>query len=649
MRSPSDLQRGAPTTTNRYAANPLATRADVERLLLDLVDPLIPHFSPGSAQVRLGENRGHFGDPAGWLEGFARPLWGLAPLAASGARSPPIRSWQRGLANGSDPTHAEYWGEPGDFDQRSVEQAAFGFALSIAPEVFWEPLSAKAKADLSTWLEHINHVLLVPNNWLFFRVLVNLGLWRVGCAGSRENVLADLSALDGFHLGGGWYSDGASSPPHRDGRLGDYYVPMAFHLYGLIYARLAAADDPAGAARFIERARAFAGDFVHWFAADGSAVPFGRSLTYRFAQGAFWGALAFADVEALPWGVVKGLYLRHLRWWMQQPMFSESGLLTIGYAYPNLLMAESYNSPGSPYWALKAFLPLALPAEHPFWAAEEAPLPARRRVHTVPGANLVLMSSPGSREVTALNPGQPVWDWPRHASHKYSKYAYSTRFGFSVAASSASLGDGGLDNVLSLSDDGRNFRGREHCLDAEVAEGVTYSRWQPWPDVEVETWLLAADEGHIRVHRLRCGRKLWAADGGFAPGFHAWRTVRSNPAGPLGPETRTPLGASLLRNLHGERRAECISLGPNSSLITSLAIMPALLSEHEPGTYWLACAAIGDCESEAEFTSAAAFSFAVTASGCEVLRDGVAWWQTDETARCGHSAPERLEAMNRET
>src|SRR5207248_7125795 len=129
------------------------------------------------------------------------------------------------------------------------------------------------------------------------------------------------------------------------------------------------------AKRIIERARLFAKDFVHYFNAEGTALPFGRSLTYRFAQGAFWGALAFANVEALPWGVIKGLYLRHLRWWMRQPIFTETGLLTIGYTYPNLVMAESYNSSQSPYWALKAFLPLALPEEHPFWQAEETSLP----------------------------------------------------------------------------------------------------------------------------------------------------------------------------------------------------------------------------------------------------------------------------------
>jgi hypothetical protein len=38
---------------------------------------------------------------------------------------------------------------------------------------------------------------------------------------------------------------------------------------------------------------------------------------------------------------------------------------------------EDYNSPQSPYWALKAFLPLILPSSHPFWQAKEEPYPSQ--------------------------------------------------------------------------------------------------------------------------------------------------------------------------------------------------------------------------------------------------------------------------------
>jgi hypothetical protein len=202
---------------------------------------------------------------------------------------------------------------------------------------------------------------------------------------------AALDRLEEFYLGDGWYSDGPTAQR-------DYYIPFGMHFYGLVYAKLAGRDDPERARRFRERAAAFAHDFVHWFAADGAALPFGRSLTYRFAQGGFWGALAFADVEALPWGVVKGLVLRHLRWWTRRPIYQPDGALAIGYGYPNLNMAEQYNSPGSPYWALKFFLPLALPEEHPFWQAEEAPMPDLAPVHTLPHAGMIVCRDRGSRK-----------------------------------------------------------------------------------------------------------------------------------------------------------------------------------------------------------------------------------------------------------
>jgi hypothetical protein len=76
----------------------------------------------------------------------------------------------------------------------------------------------------------------------------------------------------------------------------------------------------------------------------------------------------FADVElptSLSWGVVEGIWLRNLRWWTtQHDIFQPNGMPSIGY---------SYNSPGSPYWCILAFAPLAMPENHPFWSAKEEP------------------------------------------------------------------------------------------------------------------------------------------------------------------------------------------------------------------------------------------------------------------------------------
>src|SRR6478736_9494567 len=134
-----------PASSNPLANNPLKTREDMSRALRDLFDPLLPYFSAGNARVRLDGAAAHFDRAAADLEGFARPLWGLAPFGAGGGD---FAHWQRfaeGLANGTDPDHPEYWGAVNGRDQRMVELAALGFALALVPEKVWEPLGGRAR------------------------------------------------------------------------------------------------------------------------------------------------------------------------------------------------------------------------------------------------------------------------------------------------------------------------------------------------------------------------------------------------------------------------------------------------------------------------------------------------------------------------
>jgi len=605
--------------------NRLATRADVELLLRDLLAPLRAHFTPGRAGLQLGATRAWYGNPSGQLEAFARPLWGLVPLAAGGGRADDLWSlWRDGLAHGTDPGHPEFWGWTGDFDQRMVETAIIALGVVLAGDVLWAPLGPAAQARVLAWIARSATAQPFDNNWHFFRVLANVALRRIGGCWSAAAVEADLRRLEQFYLGDGWYADG-------EARRGDYYVPWAMHFYGLVYSRLADGADPARSAEFRDRSRRFGQDFLHWFAADGAAVPFGRSLTYRMAQGSFWGALAFAGVEALPWGVIKGLYLRHLRWWMQQPILSESGLLSIGYQYPNLTMAEAYNAPGSPYWAFKVFLPLAQPAEHPFWREPEMAMPERRTVVTMRWAGQVLMADRAADHVVALNAGQPVAGFPRHAARKYSKFAYSTRFAFSIPAGGSDvLAEGGFDSVLALSDDGARFRHRDHCLDAWAEAGVAHSRWEPWPDVQVRSWLIASGSVHLRVHRLTTRRALWSAETGFAVGYGERAQVAVGAPCPGAIAVQTSSGGSGLRDLGRGRFGEHIFLEPNTNLASPLAAMPVLRAEHAPGAEWLVCAAGGWLGlGEAFAAESGAFSVEEAGGGLAISRGGKPIWQAD--------------------
>ena len=196
------------------------------------------------------------------------------------------------------------------------------------------------------------------------------------------------------------------------------------HFYSLLYAKLMEKEDPERSEKYKERARLFAKDLSIGLERDGEALPYGRSLTYRFAQVSFWCALAFANVEVFPWGVIKGIINRHFRWWFSKPIFDSEGKLTLGYSYPNLTVCEGYNAPNSPYWALKSFLILALPETHPLWEAKEEELPVLDSIHYLPHSWMIMQREKDGY-VTALTSGQYAEWEPVHVAEKFEKICIS--------------------------------------------------------------------------------------------------------------------------------------------------------------------------------------------------------------------------------
>ncbi len=573
---------------NPLHGNPLACKADLQAAMAAIHAPLRGWYSEGGARLRLGVGGVHYGSAAAEMEAFVRPLWGLVPLVAGGGAFADAQGYRDGLANGTDPEHPEYWGDVGPHDQRMVEMAGLSLAMLLAPETFWDGLPPEAKARAARWMLTINDHPTADNNWLFFRVLTNLALRRVGMDWSEPAVRAALDRIDEFHIADGCYRDGTWYQL-------DYYTPMAMHFYGLMVARLAPDLYPDHAQRYRQRARAFAEGFQHWFADDGAAIPFGRSMTYRFAQAAFWSACAWAGEEVLPWGRIKALVLRHLRWWSDRPIAERDGVLTIGYGYPNLLMSEAYNAPGSPYWALKTFLVLALPDDHPFWTTpEEAPqaLPGGRV--TMPAAGFVLRRGPG--DAVALTGGQ---DGREHRGHdaKYARFAYSSAFGFSVA-SDATAPDrperSAVDSGLSVSRDGLAWMPRSQITEAGMDAGMAWGIWRPDARLEVESWIDFADPGwHLRLHRITTDVALQVAEGGFAID----RTGDGNrlpedwvDLAPGRGFVRSLSAVSGLVDLGGGREARILRAAPNTNLRYPRTLFPQLAGTVPAGTSWLATA-----------------------------------------------------------
>lgn len=553
----------------------LNTKQDFTDLMHRILDPLLPCYSAGGARLHLGETGASYDRNAIELEAFSRPLWALAPFWLGGGSAPEFeRIYQAGLDHGTDPAHPEYWGDTKDYDQCFVEMAAIACAILEVPEKAWEPLSPEARTHLAAWLGTINHHELPNCNWLFFRVLVNLALRSVEMPWDPALLEQDLQNAESWYIGDGWYSDG--SPEVKPQR--DYYIPWALQYYGVLYSVFAAKEDPERAARFRQRAMEFGSQFMTWFDADGAALPYGRSLTYRFGQCAFYSACIWAGLEPLPLPVMKGIIVRNLQWWMSKPIFDRSGVLTVGYCYPQFFMSERYNAPGSPYWGLKTFIVLGLPDNHPFWTAEAAPLPVQPGVTELPAAHLLMQRTPDG-QVNAYAPAEVEQNEHGQFAEKYGKFVYSTRFGFSASRSYAELAQAAPDSMLAFLIGGQIFV-RRHSQSFAVQDGKMVSTWSPFEGITVTTEVEPTEQGHIRRHTVVSDRACTAWDCGFAvakfaPGFAARA------------EDRTALVTNDRQRceVRGETgAAEIVDAWPNTSLYVTNTAIPAVKYDIPVGT-----------------------------------------------------------------
>lgn len=521
----------------------LKTKKDYEDCLLKIISPVKAFFTEGGAGIKCGATGVKYGEEITLMEGFARLLWGLAPFwGGSGENKDFEELYIRGIVNGTDPAHKEYWGEITDLSQKLVESAAFGLGLILAPHKIWEPLSEIQKDNFYNWLEKVNTCKCVDNNWNFFPTIVNLGFKMVGREYNKSVVEKFLLRIERYYKGNGWYTDG-------DTTQADYYISFAIHFYSLIYSKVMEHDDPKRCKIYKERANLFAKDFIYWFDSDGAALAFGRSLTYRFAQCCFWSACVFAEIEPFPMGVIKGIISRNLEWWLNHPIFDNGGVLSVGYAYPNINMAEEYNSFCSPYWALKAFLILAVDAEHPFFKAEVLPLPELEEVHPIPEAKMVIQRINGY--VTAITAGQwAAWN-PIHVAEKYSKFVYSSKYAFSIPRSYFKIENAGTDNMLTFVKNDMCYVRRE-CIDCKIEHtGCVYSKWSPLDGVVVESYIIPTKTGHIRKHIVVCDEECSAYDCSFA-------------------------GTDNLGCVYGPGEKVLIKSAPNSNLINPLTQIAAV-------------------------------------------------------------------------
>ena len=558
----------------KFSIADFSSKKAAEQALLDVLNPLKPFYSESGARIHVGVTSTHYENDTIPMEAFARPLWGLVPFWTGGGSDAEFEElYRKGLEAGSDPSHPDYWHTCRDYDQKFCEMAAIAFGMLFCPEKVWEPLSERGKDNLVEWLWEINRHECCACNWQFFSIMTNVALYKAGRPYDKKRLQEGLDCIDAYYDTGGWYNDG-------NGGDKDYYNPFVMVTYGMVYARFMEKEDPERCRRFIERELTFGKDYIYWFSEDGSTFAYGRSMTYRFAQAAYFSVCVLCGVEVFPLPVLKGMLARHLTHWLNLPIWDNADILTIGYAYPNLQMSESYNAPGSPYWAMKAFMFLGLPEDHPFWAAECAPLPELDERKYLEYAGMVLQR--GKENVVALVPGRLVADGHSHTVEKYSKFAYSSKFGFSIMRSNVTLAECAPDSMLAFEAYGYFFVKDVIDPDFTVSEERLIFSWSPIKGIYVKTTIEPTKTGHIRTHEITSNVECKAYDGGFAVSTDDRK-----------PYSRTENGDSScvenedgycsVRAVEGDGEGQVLIPDPNTNLMASKTSIPMAVYAIRPG------------------------------------------------------------------
>ncbi|NIY91929.1 DUF2264 domain-containing protein [Vibrio diazotrophicus] len=538
--------------------NLFATRQSVEELAKNV---LHQHVMIISDQVKLDvqvNSAAHYTRQTADIEYVCRLLWLAVPAKNIHPEINHLLS-QR-IIDGTTPDSTEFWQYAKDYDQRVVEMSAIAMALVEAPEIYWQPLTEEQKANLSEWLLSSTYIALPPNNWYWFRVLILESLASLGIAIDTVNLDAGLQSIDDMQLEQGWYEDGATG-------VMDYYNPMAFQLYALMYCRWNPQSPKAEV--LLSNALEFAKTYIDWFDVEGRQLAYGRSLNYRFAALAFWAELARVNPEHADIGLWRTLWTRGMHWWADQPISDSNGMLLPGFAYPNLLMSEFYTSSVSPLLAFKAFNALAMEETHPFWQADVTSLSHStqpqwvndRHLQWRNGGSYLLTNASGSNEL-------------RECGDKYYKFAYSSAHGFCIDSVRWINQGWAGDNILAFQHpDTMQWYSRPRNIKAYRDGDTLVSVWSPFNGCQITTYQTLQTEHEIRVHRITSDRELSFLMTGYC--VDEWRGWFSHAAAAPSRIESSKL-FSELRLVKGQGQACCYPCAPNTNVIYPHSSVPAI-------------------------------------------------------------------------
>ncbi|HPA19712.1 MAG TPA: DUF2264 domain-containing protein [Verrucomicrobiae bacterium] len=357
-------------------------------MLARAVEPVLENLAAGTLKAKMPVEAATEGDvPKRRLfthfEAFGRAMCGLAPWLELADKPPgEIEDARRlaglarkCLANITDPGCADRM-DLGAGPQNLVDAAFLAHAILRAKHELWEKLEPGARDRLIAAIKTVRQFKPGNNNWLLFAAMVEAFLAWAGTDWQEGPIERAVASHEEWYKGDGVYGDGPEF--HWD-----YYNSFVIQpMYIDVLEHIATFTDKWSQVlpKVLARARRYAAIQERLIAPDGTYPAIGRSIAYRC--GAFQLLAQMALRDQLPEGVSPAQVRCALEAAMRRTLgangtFDEGGWLRIGLAGHQQRLAEGYISTGSLYLCTAAFLPLGLPASHPFWSGPAADWTAR--------------------------------------------------------------------------------------------------------------------------------------------------------------------------------------------------------------------------------------------------------------------------------
>lgn len=355
-------------------------------VLYRMAAPVLSNMSEGKLQenmlVELSPTWDGRDKRVTYMECFGRLMAGLAPWlslpdddTAEGEQRKQLREWAlKSYAQAVDPESKDYllWRKEG---QPLVDAAYIAESFLRGYDALWVPLDSLTKQRYITEFTQLRRVDPPYTNWLLFSSTVECFLRKAGAQSDTYRIVSALRKVEEWYVGDGFYSDGP-------GFAFDYYNSFVLHP---MYVECLEVFTNGGKnkvwnapdcnfQRARKRMQRYGGILERLISPEGAFPVYGRSITYRTAILQPLALLAWRGwlPEELTNGQVRaGMTAVINRMFGDGRNFNEKSFLTLGFngSQPNI--SDWYTNNGSLYMASLAFLPLGLPADHPFWT--EAP------------------------------------------------------------------------------------------------------------------------------------------------------------------------------------------------------------------------------------------------------------------------------------